>query len=261
MSVDKKEPAILAVDIGNTSTAVALLRGCAVMDLLKMPTKKTTKPKVLSLLAGLNLGKNQLDGAIVSSVVPSLNTLWLNSLKSVKPLLLTHKLESGFKARYPSMNTLGADRIANISAAIMKYGAPAVVVDIGTAVTFDVLNKKGEFIGGVIAPGPRLFFDYMNEKTAKLPEIERDFFEKRIGVIGKNTKDAMKAAFVYGYPAMLEGILLRIEQQLKKPLFKVIVTGGFAKEDFFPDRKIYYDKFLIFEGLYRIWLLNAHSCC
>ncbi len=253
MNIKSKSSLILAVDVGNTTSAIALIKNGKVKKTISFLTADSTQEKIIKILDKVYYKKLKIDGSIISSVVPAVNELWLKVLKN--SVFITHKLELGFKNKYPSMHKLGADRIANISAAVLKYKAPMVVVDIGTAVTFDVINAKAEFIGGVIAPGPKLFLDYMHEKTAKLPKIKINTIKQSNPAVAGNTANAMKSAFLYGYPSMLEGILTSIEKQIANP--RIIATGGWASKKLFIRTDVIYDKFLIFDGLYRLWILNS----
>jgi type III pantothenate kinase len=140
-------------------------------------------------------------------------------------LELTAKTVRGVGIDYPKPQTIGPDRLANALAAKHAFGAPAVVVDFGTAVTFDVLDRAGNYVGGIIAPGLAAMTDYLHEKTALLPRIRiRDI----AGVIGKSTRQAMLIGAVHGYRGLVREIILELKRQLGVRRLPVIATGGYA---------------------------------
>ncbi len=127
---------------------------------------------------------------------------------------------------YPRPDTIGPDRLANAVAARYRFGAPVVVVDFGTAVTFDVVNRAGDYAGGIIAPGLAAMTDYLHEKTALLPRIKIREIAK---VIGRSTERAMLAGAVHGYRGLIRGLLVELKQELKTRRLPVVATGGYAK--------------------------------
>ncbi len=138
---------------------------------------------------------------------------------------LTHDGSLGIAIDYPRPGTIGPDRLANAIAANEKHGAPCVVVDFGTAVTFDVVNRKGAYAGGVIAPGISAMTDYLHEKTALLPRIE---IRDTAAAIGKNTEEAMRIGAVRGYRGLIREILSGIRAELRARRLPVVATGGCA---------------------------------
>lgn len=181
-------------------------------------------------------GNQEIREIVVSSVVPKLNRVikkWFP-----KALFVSHK-NAGVKIKLKNPAEVGVDRLVNAVAAHALYGGPAIIIDFGTATTFDVINAKGEYLGGAIAPGIVLARDALHERTAKLPKIE---IKAPKHVIGKSTTEAMQSGLVYGYAAMVEGMLKKIIKELTPlpPLLsregekkgvscKVIATGGYAK--------------------------------
>ena len=182
---------------------------------------------------------DHLDGAIISCVVPDALSgvkACLVKLGIHRPIVVSSKLDLGIGLRYPRPQQIGADRLANAIAAVHLYGAPSVVIDFGTAVTFDVISRRKEYIGGVIAPGLSLMTDYLYEKTALLPRVS---LKEPSKAIGKDTVAAMRIGGVIGYRGMIRGILRAIRRELgmdfpshpkkkfsKKPFLHVIATGG-----------------------------------
>jgi type III pantothenate kinase len=144
----------------------------------------------------------------------------------VRALVLSPKLDLGVGVRYPKPRQIGADRLANASGLAHLYGVPGVVVDFGTAVTFDIVNDHREYIGGVIAPGLAAMTTYLHERTAQLPAIE---LREPRSVIGKNTVEAMLAGAVHGYRGLIREILAEIKHELRAPRLRVVATGGYAE--------------------------------
>ena len=144
-------------------------------------------------------------------------------------LVVNHEIELGLAIDYPNPETIGADRLANAAAVASLHGAPAVVVDFGTAVTFDIISPEGAYVGGVIAPGLEVMTDYMFQKTALLPKID---LSEPTEIIGKSTQSAMMAGAVHGYRGMIKEILTEIYDEFsgsgsKRPI--TIATGGYAE--------------------------------
>jgi type III pantothenate kinase len=174
-------------------------------------------------------GRNNVEGAMVCSVVPRatpgvrkmVRTAWnLNAIE------LSAKNANGVGIDYPRPNTIGADRLANAVAACKRFGAPVVVVDFGTAVTFDVVNDAGNYTGGIIAPGLAAMTDYLHEKTALLPRIK---IAEPKNVIGKSTEQAMLAGAVFGYRGLVRELIHELKREMKAAHLPVVATGGYAE--------------------------------
>jgi type III pantothenate kinase len=216
---------LLAIDIGNTNIVLALYKGDKLFRIERIPSHPKRIPHPATLIKG-----ETIRGAIISSVVPSLTkkiTKLLNDLEinPVKIVSIQDIENFGIKIKVKNKAEVGRDRLVNAVSVIKKYRLPAVVVDFGTATTFDVISKKQEYLGGAIAPGMGLARDALYQKTAKLPRIK---IKPPNRIIGNDTKSAMQSGLVYGYVSMVEGMVKRIEKKLKaKPI--VIATGGYAK--------------------------------
>ena len=170
----------------------------------------------------------KFDRVVLCSVVPKKAALLRDELgtKRGKPLHnVDHRSRLGVGVEYPKPKTIGADRLANAAAAAVFYGVPCVVVDFGTAVTFDILSPEKKYIGGVIAPGLEAMTDYLHQRTALLPKIS---LLEPPGPIGKSTKHAMLAGAVYGYRGLVREILAQIRPALGMKKLKAIATGGYA---------------------------------
>ncbi|MDI6794336.1 MAG: type III pantothenate kinase [bacterium] len=165
--------------------------------------------------------------AVISSVVPSLTPVFVQVIKDcpgIEAGVVNPSLDIGLKLCYDAPSQLGADRLANVIAARALYGCPAIVIDLGTAVTFDCLSQKGEYLGGIIIPGPGLSSAALSDKTALLELVD---ISKPEAIIGKNTADCIRSGLFYGTIAQIEGIVRRLKSEIGgEP--KVIVTGGWA---------------------------------
>jgi type III pantothenate kinase len=212
------------IDVGNTSTKWGVSDGKKISKEKEFPTKLFTQP----FLKIKNLGFSNSSGAIISCVVPKAIPgikSYLKSLGVRRPILVSSKIDLGIGISYPNPSKIGADRLANAVAAVELYGAPAIVVDFGTAVTFDVISAKAEYIGGAIAPGLRFMTHYLHERAALLPYISLS--EPR-STIGKNTVEAMRVGAVIGYRGLVKEILSGIQREMKinSKDIQIIATGG-----------------------------------
>ncbi len=219
---------ILLFDIGNTHTHLGLATHQRVIKQTNIATREWFSSKAPALVKKFVGGKT-IEGAILCSVVPRATPLVRKFVKAtwkLDTLELNAKTTRGVGVDYPKPATIGPDRLANSVAAFKRFGAPVVVVDFGTAVTFDVVNAKGNYVGGIIAPGLAAMTDYLHEKTALLPRIK---ITEPKTVIGKSTQEAMLAGAVYGYRGLVRGLILELKGKMKAKRLPVIATGGYAK--------------------------------
>lgn len=219
---------ILLLDIGNTHTHLGIAAGEKIKRTLDLPTRNWFAGTGAADLKGF-LGRDKLQGAALCSVVPDatpLAVLAVQQLSGIIPRELTHASVRGVGIDYPKPETIGPDRLANALAARKLFGAPAVVVDFGTAVTFDVVDRNGNYVGGIIAPGLNAMTDYLHEKTALLPKIQ---IRDTKAVIGKSTEEAMLIGAVHGYRGLLREVLQGVRRQLGARRLPVIATGGYAR--------------------------------
>lgn len=218
---------LLAIDVGNTNIVFALCEGETVLRQWRLETHSAKDAAgYAQWLRVQGLDFASVTGAVIASVVPAvdegLRQFCQEHLKC-DPLFANHETVP-IAIQMPSPSQVGADRLVNGYAAQRDYGAPVIVVDFGTATTFDVVNEKGEFIGGVIAPGPNLSLKALHEATAKLPDIG---IKKPPAVIGCDTMTAMQSGIFWGYVGLIEGVLARvIEEMGAKPA--IIATGGLS---------------------------------
>ena len=176
---------------------------------------------------------------------------------------VNHKLDLGFKIDCPQPATIGADRLANAAAAVEKYGAPVIIADFGTALTFDIVSAAGAYIGGIIAPGPMLFAEYLAEKTALLPQLSLPAVRKAMRtqgkhpVIGKNTNQEILIGLRLGYPGLVKEIVLRLKQENVLKNARICATGGYAEMILAESGlEIRIDPLLTLRGISRIYRLN-----
>ena len=165
--------------------------------------------------------------SIISSVVPNLTDKYVKNIYNILGLdsLIVNNENCHMDLKVPEPNTVGADRICNVVATIKIYNKPAIVIDFGTATTYDVINKNGQFIGGIIAPGIKTSSQYLIEKAALLDYVDFEFPEK---VIGKNTEDNIKSGIMFGAIDQIEGMIKRINNETRQNN-NIILTGGFSK--------------------------------
>jgi type III pantothenate kinase len=212
----------LLVDISNSYTKFAFASVASISTPMRIETSKLSS----SVVAGF-LRKRKVRKVIVSSVVPKKNPAISKVAGKVELLWLDSTLELGVGIDYPRPKSVGADRLANAAAVTALYGFPAIVVDFGTAVTFDIVSDRRTYIGGVIAPGLEAMTNFLYQRTALLPKLS---LKEPRRAIGKSTIEAMLSGAVFGYRGLVREILARIraEQFPRKKLY-IVATGGYAQ--------------------------------
>ena len=223
---------LLAIDLGNTNTVFGVYdaNNQLIMHWRLSTQKERTVDEYGILLRNLfaleKIDAKKIRRVIISSVVPPLDPVLLemaSSYFSVQPVFVTHE-NAGIPVLYDDPREVGADRIVNAVATVHKYGSPAIVVDFGTATTFDAITPAGEYRGGVIAPGIVISAEALFEHAAKLPRIE---IQKPPQVIGTSTVASMQSGLFYGYVELVDGIIIRMKKELGEKT-RVIGTGGQA---------------------------------
>jgi type III pantothenate kinase len=212
----------LLVDNSNSFTKFALSSRDALLRKRKLPTRDVDRDSLQRILRGW-----RFQCAVLSSVVPKKGDLIALFLSGIPIVRVSSRLELGVGVDYPKPKTIGADRLANAASAVAFYGAPVVVVDFGTAVSFDVVSREKSYVGGVIAPGLEAMTEYLHHRTALLPKIR---LAEPASAIGRSTRNAMLAGAVYGYRGLVRQILTEISRELGPgKRAKVIATGGYAE--------------------------------
>ncbi len=218
----------LLFDIGNTHTHLGLANSRRVIKQVNIATAGWFRGDAAAQLQRF-VGTANVDQAALCSVVPRATPRVISTVRRLLRLpclQLTPSTLRGVGVDYPRPSTIGPDRLANAVAARAHFGAPVVVVDFGTAVTFDVVDRKGNYVGGVIAPGLAAMTEYLHEKTALLPRIRvRDIRS----AIGKSTEQAMLVGAVHGYRGLVRGLIHELKRELGARRLPVVATGGYAQ--------------------------------
>jgi type III pantothenate kinase len=223
---------LLVIDIGNTNTSLGVYEEKNLAAHWRMATVRYRTADEYGVLARQMFTVSEIDyrkiaAVIVASVVPPLNFTFQKMSENYfghKAIFVDNTLDFGMKILYNPASDVGADRIVDAVAAIERYGAPCVVVDFGTATTFDAINSKGEYLGGVITPGITISSDALFQRAAKLPRVE---IKKPARVIGDTTVGSIQSGLYYGYAGLVDGILRRMIDELGEDT-KVVATGGLA---------------------------------
>jgi len=227
---------ILAIDQGNTNTVFALLDGETLLRKWRIASdeNRTADEYMVWISALMNLagiGPEEVDGAILASVVPQGQlslVLLCRRYFECEPLIVGEpELELGIEARIRDPRDVGADRLVNAVAAREQFGAPLIIVDFGTATTFDVIGRDGDYMGGVISPGVNLSLKALHEAAAKLPRIAVET-PSHTRVTGFSTLEAMHSGVFWGYVSLIDGIVTRLKSEHEGEM-RVIATGGLAK--------------------------------
>jgi len=218
---------LLLLDIGNTHTHLGLADRARVRAQADAATNGWEDGSTQAAIRGF-IGPRKVRGLVFCSVVPRATPACarFGAELSVPVFELTAKSIAGVGIDYPKPETIGADRLANAVAVRALFGAPALVVDFGTAVTFDVVDRAGNYAGGIIAPGLSAMTDYLHEKTALLPRIT---IREPRGVIGRSTEEAMLIGAVHGYRGLIRGLITELKQELRVRRLPVVATGGCAQ--------------------------------
>ena len=252
---------LLTIDIGNTNVTLGLFRGEELGPRWRLATEHERMPdeyglQILGLLDHAGLSPQDLTGVCLASVVPPLTGKVTEACRvylGYDPLVVDAGVKTGVRIRYEDPRAVGADRVADAAAVQKLYGTPACVVDFGTAMTFDVVNSKGDYLGGVIAPGMDISSMALSEKTALLPLIK---IRKPLRVVGKNTVESIEAGIYYGFMGMVKEIIERIKRETGiAPV--IIATGGYA--GFMAKELPLFDRVhtgLVLEGMRLIWEEN-----
>lgn len=253
---------ILAIDIGNTNIVIGCIEGEQVRFVERVSTNlsKTELEYVVefrTLFELYHIGLTDITGSIISSVVPPLNNIVKAALEKLfhkAPLLVGPGVKTGLNILMDNPGQLGSDLVVNAVAGLHYYGAPIIMIDMGTATTISVVDEKKNYIGGMILPGVKVSLDSLVSRTSQLPRISLEAPKK---VIGKNTIDCMKSGIVMGQAACLDGMIERIFEELGYEA-PVVATGGLSGSIVpYCKKKIVYDNELTLKGLNLIYQKNV----
>ncbi|MFZ5927344.1 MAG: type III pantothenate kinase [Acidobacteriota bacterium] len=255
---------LLAIDAGNTNITVGLFDGDRILTRWRLRTVHERTPdewgiQLRSLFALENHAFDQVDGVAAATVVPPLEsslTAMARRYFGVDPFWITGATDTGLSILYDNPREVGADRIVNAVAALERYGGPCIVVDLGTAITFDAVSARREYLGGVICPGIGISIAGLFQKTARLPMVD---FRDPGRLIGTNTVASMQSGLYYGLIAMIDGIVERMAAELG-PGTRTVATGGHATLVTRGSKWVKTaDEDLTLEGLRLIWEKNRRS--
>ena len=223
---------LLTIDVGNSNTVLGVFDGSELRAHWRLTTRREHTADeygilVRNLFAGSGLDPARVEAIALASVVPPLTPVLVELARRYlgrDPLVIGPGVKTGMPILYEPPSDVGADRIVNGVAAFATYGGPVIVVDFGTATTFDVITRRGEYVGGVICPGIGISADALFQRAARLPRVDvRDPGR----VVGRTTVGSMQSGLYFGYAAMCEGLIARIRAELGEPA-RVVATGGFA---------------------------------
>jgi len=225
---------LLAIDIGNSHTVIGIFEG----ELIRHHWRIRTNPQhtadeiavtLHSLFAMAQCRPEGIAGVIIASVVPQVHGSWLAFSRTLvaEPVLVNHETPTGIRVLIDNPAEVGADRIVNAAAGFHRYRQALIIVDFGTAITFDCVSAKGEYLGGAIAPGMGIAIEALGSKTAKLPRV--DISVPPPTAIGTNTVAAIQSGILYGYGGLVEGLLQRLKEEFAPQRPLVLATGGMAQ--------------------------------
>lgn len=251
---------LLTVDIGNTSIKLGVFEDNALLEEFRLASDKELSREEYETLLKTLFKPYKIDGCIIASVVEELNEKFKKAVKNtfkLEPVFLTTESVTGIQIKLKNPKEAGADRIANACAAYVNYNRPCIVIDFGTAISFDIVNSKGEFIGGVIAPGLRLQMNALNKFTSKLPKIDVAISQC---AIGNNTTDAILSGVIRGTACMIDGLIKQCEQELGEKA-TIIATGGYSGliSNYLSKPFDFINPTLTLEGLRILYNLNTMS--
>ncbi len=222
---------LLVIDIGNTNITIGVFNNSEIVHVWRLSTNLSRTEDEYGIFLKNLLRETHLDkdvkSAVISSVVVQLTErieTALNKYMNINPFIISHKIKTNIKLKTENPSQIGADRIANGCAAAKLYSVPAIVVDFGTATSFDIVNENNEFIGGIITAGMKIQAEALSSKTSKLPKLS---IEAPSSVIGKNTIDAMLSGIVIGHASMIDGLITKCEKELGTKA-SIIATGGYS---------------------------------
>jgi type III pantothenate kinase len=252
---------LLCIDIGNTNVVLAVYAGNEILAefIVESNLYQTADEygiKIMDMFNYNNLDFSKITGVIIASVVPGLDSVFEKTIKkylNLEPLFVGPGVKSGIRIKTDNPKQLGADILVGAVAAYHKYGAPVIIIDMGTAITLFYVDHEKELVGGIIVPGIRTSYAGLFSKTSRLEEVRA---EKPLNVIGKDTVTCIQSGMIYGTASMIDGLIRKMKKELQKDAL-VVITGGeaLAIKDFL-EEEVIYDRHLIMEGLRIIFNRN-----
>lgn len=250
---------VLAIDVGNSSTALGIYRSGRLLRKTRTPTGDITVKSHSALLEDF-IASDEISGVALASVAPRVTPSISRAIRKVLSLDVLDidcRMKLGAPISYPDPESIGADRLANLAGCVARYEAPVIVVDIGTATTFDVIQPRRGYTGGIIAPGPDLMLEYLAEKTALLPRLDLTPVRTRIG---KTTGQAMRLGALHGYRGMVKEITHYLMRSMKARKVTLCATGGYARWVLKGmDLPFIYDSDLTLFGIFKIYEWNSSA--
>lgn len=253
---------LLAVDLGNTNLTFGVFEGSSLKHDWRLATRRDSMPDelgltMLQLLRQEGFDPSRVDAVVVASVVPPLNASLVQAIQRYfgrEPLMVGPGIKTGLKIHYRDPKEVGADRIVAAMAAHKAYGGPLIIIDFGTATTYDVVSAEGDYLGGAISPGMGISVEALYERAARLQRVELKAPDR---VIGRTTLESMQAGIIFGFTAQVEGMVARIKKELGQEA-RVIATGGLSSLIAAQTPVIeLVDERLMLEGLRLIHEMNA----
>ncbi len=253
---------ILAIDIGNTNVVIGCIKNEKIILAGRIESDYTNSSEeyatnIKAILGMGNIDINDIEGSIISSVVPQLTSTLKKAVEmliSTAPLIVNTEFNTGLNILVQNQNQLGSDRVVDAVSAIYYYSKPVIIFDMGTATTVSVVDENSNFLGGMIMLGVKSSLEALSKKAAQLPRIN---LEECGCLIGKNTIECMQSGSINGHAAMVDGIIHRLKKQVGEHA-KVVATGGLAQV-IIPhcEEEIIYDEHLLLKGLYLLYIKNC----
>jgi len=254
---------LLAIDVGNTISAIGVYQGDTLLGNWNVSTTRErtsdeTGMLMISILQYAGINPSLIDGAIICSVVPPALHSVINAIKKyfgIDPLVVGPGVKTGINIKYENPREVGTDKIVNAVGALKLYGGPVIIVDFGTATTFCAVNRKGDYLGGIICPGIKISAEALFNKASMLPRIE---ITKPKHIIGRTTVNSMQSGILYGFVGQTDYIVSLMKKEMKEDNIRVVATGGMA--NLIASESTMIDEvntLLTLEGLKAIYQMNS----